>query len=42
MNYLMDLRKLVGLRPLIACGAGVAIINEENKVLLQRRADNDC
>lgn len=38
----MDLRKLVGSRPLIACGSGVAIINEENKVLLQRRADNDC
>lgn len=42
MSYLMDLRKLVGSRPLIACGAGVAIINEENKLLLQRRADNDC
>lgn len=42
MSYLMDLRELVGSRPLIACGAGVVIINEENKLLLQRRADNDC
>lgn len=42
MNYLMNLRKLVGSRPLIACGACVAIVNEENKLLLQRRTDNDC
>ncbi len=42
MNYLMDLRKTVGSRPLIACGAGVAIINHQNKILLQKRADNDC
>lgn len=42
MNYLMDLRKIVGSRPLICCGAGVAIVNGENKLLMQRRADNDC
>ena len=42
MNYLMDLRKIVGSRPLIACGAGVAIVNAENRLLMQRRADNDC
>ncbi len=42
MNYLMDLRKTVGSRPLIACGAGVAIINHQNEILLHRRVDNDC
>lgn len=41
MNYLLDLRKVVGTRPLIACGAAVAIVNED-KLLMQKRADNDC
>lgn len=42
MSYLLKLRKIVGSRPLIACGAGVAIVNTDNKLLMQRRADNDC
>lgn len=42
MNYLLDLRKIVGTRPLIACGAGVAIVNTDNKLLMQKRADNGC
>lgn len=42
MNYLMDLRKIVGKRPLIACGSGVAIVSVDKKVLMQRRADNNC
>jgi len=42
MNYIMELRKYVGSRPIIACGAGAIIVNLENKVLMQRRADNNC
>ncbi len=42
MNYIMNLRKIVGSRPLIASGAGVGIVNKDNKILMQRRADNDC
>jgi len=38
----MELRKYVGSRPIIACGAGAIIVNLENKVLMQRRADNNC
>ena len=40
-SYIMDLRKIVGSRPLIACGACVLVINEQKKILLQRRMDND-
>ena len=40
MGYIMDLRKVVGHRPLIMTCAGVLIINEENQILLQKRKDN--
>ena len=40
-NYIMDLRKIVGHRPLVMCAAGVLIINENGQVLLQQRTDNN-
>lgn len=40
MGYIMDLRKELGHRPLIMAGAGVVILNSENEILLQKRADN--
>ena len=36
----MDLRKIVGHRTLIQCGAGVIIVNNAGEILLGRRADN--
>lgn len=41
-GYIMDLRKLVGHRPLLQCGASVIVENEKGQILLQRRADNGC
>ena len=41
-DYIMDLRKLVGHRPLLQVGAGVIVENENGEVLLQKRADNHC
>jgi 8-oxo-dGTP pyrophosphatase MutT (NUDIX family) len=41
-NYIMDLRKFVGHRPLLMCCAGVIICDGLNRILLQRRADNDA
>jgi len=38
MGYIMNLRKVVGHRPMTC--AGVLIINEENQILLQKRKDN--
>ncbi|MEK4295261.1 NUDIX hydrolase [Paenibacillus sp. FSL R5-0475] len=40
-NYIMELRKLVGTRPLIMAGACVLLCSEQ-QLLLQRRMDNGC
>lgn len=40
MGYILDLRKVVGSRPLILTGAGVLLVNEKGEVLLQKRRDN--
>ncbi|MEI5907004.1 NUDIX hydrolase [Bacillus spongiae] len=42
MGYIMDLRKIVGSRPLLMVGACVLLVNQENKLLLQLRKDNHC
>ena len=38
----MDLRRLVGRRPLMQVGASVIVINQNNEMLLQLRSDNRC
>lgn len=42
MDYIMELRQLVGSRPLILTGATVLVLNGKNQVLMMRRTDNDC
>jgi 8-oxo-dGTP pyrophosphatase MutT (NUDIX family) len=39
-NYIMDLRKLVGHRPLLQVGASVIVEDEQGRILLQLRSDN--
>lgn len=41
-NYIMDLRKIVGHRPLLQVGASVIVEDEIGRVLLQLRSDNHC
>ena len=41
-SYILDLRKIVGHRPLLQVGASVIVENEKGEVLLQKRADNHC
>ncbi len=41
-NYIMDLRKLVGHRPLLQVGASVIVENKKEQILLQKRTDNHC
>lgn len=38
----MSLRKLVGHRPILQCGASVILENEKEEILLQLRTDNKC
>lgn len=40
LGYIMNLRKVVGHRPLIMPGAGVFVINDKGEILLEKRADN--
>lgn len=41
-DYIMDLRKVVGRRPLLQVGASVIALNEQGGMLLQLRSDNHC
>lgn len=41
MEYIEELRKYVGTNPVIACGANVILIDEDEKILLHLRKDNN-
>lgn len=41
-EYIKSMRKLVGKRPIIQCGASVIVVNGKGEVLLQLRRDNHC
>lgn len=41
-DYIMDLRTVVGHRPLLQVGASVILEDEKGKILLQLRTDNHC
>jgi 8-oxo-dGTP pyrophosphatase MutT (NUDIX family) len=40
-DYIGDLRRLIGTRPLIMCGANVIILDSIGRILLHHRVDND-
>ncbi len=39
-GYIADIRKLVGHRTVIQCAASIIILDDQNRVLLGKRADN--
>lgn len=39
-EYILDLRKTVGHRPLLQVGASVIVVDSEGRMLLQKRRDN--
>ena len=41
-DYIMDLRKIVGHRPLLQVGASIIVENGQGEILLQKRTDNHC
>lgn len=41
MSYIMDLRKVVGHRPLLQVGASVIVVDKNGRILLQLRSDNN-
>lgn len=41
-GYILDLREIVGHRPLLQVGAGIIVEDEQGRILMQLRADNHC
>jgi 8-oxo-dGTP pyrophosphatase MutT (NUDIX family) len=41
MGYIFDLRKHIGNKPIIMVGSGIVITDEKNRIVLQRRKDNN-
>jgi len=42
MDYILQLRKYIGHRPILMVGAGVLLVDESNRLLMMKRSDNDC
>jgi len=42
MDYIREIRKMIGNRPLIMVGAAALIFDEADRLLLLRRTDNGC
>jgi ADP-ribose pyrophosphatase YjhB (NUDIX family) len=42
MDYIQQLRQVVGHRPILMVGATILIIDAEDRLLLMKRSDSDC
>src|SRR5258706_2694071 len=42
MDYILQLRQYIGHRPVLLVGAGILMLDEQNRLLLMRRSDNGC
>jgi 8-oxo-dGTP pyrophosphatase MutT (NUDIX family) len=41
MDYILQLRQYIGHRPLLIVGAGLLLLDEQNRLLLMKRSDNE-
>lgn len=41
-GYIMDLREVLGSRPLIMAAAAIIVVDRQGRILLQHRSDNEC
>jgi ADP-ribose pyrophosphatase YjhB (NUDIX family) len=41
MDYILQLRQYIGHRPILLVGAGVLILDEQDRLLLLKRSDNE-
>jgi 8-oxo-dGTP pyrophosphatase MutT (NUDIX family) len=41
-DYLLQLRQLIGHRPILMVGAAILIVDQEQRLLLMRRSDSGC
>ena len=42
MDYILQLRELIGHRPILVAGATVLVVDDERRLLLLKRSDNQC
>lgn len=42
MDYVRELRQLIGHRPVILVGAGVFLLDGQDRLLMMKRRDNEC
>ena len=42
MDYLLQLRQLIGHRPILMVGTAILVVDETNRLLMLKRADNGC
>jgi 8-oxo-dGTP pyrophosphatase MutT (NUDIX family) len=42
MDYILELRKLIGQRPILMVGAAVLLVDHEKRLLLMKRSDSGC
>lgn len=42
MDYILQLRQYVGHRPILLVGAGIFVLDQQDRLLLMKRSDNGC
>lgn len=42
MDYLLQLRQLIGHRPILMVGAAILVVDEADRLLMLKRSDNGC
>src|SRR5512138_2309080 len=42
MDYILQLRQYIGHRPVLLVGAAILLLDEQNRLLMMKRRDNEC
>ena len=42
MDYILQLRQYIGHRPILLVGAGILVLDKQDRLLLVKRSDNEC
>jgi len=42
MDYILQLRKYIGHRPVLLVGAAILVVDGKDRLLMMKRSDNDC
>ena len=42
MDYVLQLRQYIGHRPILLVGAGIFVLDQQDRLLLMKRSDNGC